>query len=592
MYEWPTSKPESPILAFSTAKTTPTNWHHRLGHPAPPILQHIISTSSLESSSSFTKDFSCNACLCNKSHKLPFSTSSLVSTHPLQIIFSDVWTSPVISSNGFKYYVIFVDHFTKYIWFYPLHRKSDVHEVFKRYKTIVENYFHHKITTLYSDNGGEYLSLKDYLSKAGITHLTTPPHTPEHNGYSERRHRHIVETGLTLLSHASLPLTFWSQAFSTAVYLINRMPTPTLNLSCPFELIFKTRPNYSKLKIFGCLCYPWLRPYSSHKLAPKSKPCVFLGYSLSQSAYLCFDPTTPRTYVSRHVQFVESVFPYTTLHIQQPRSTSTTTATWIPQVLTVPIHPPAQLPSHTPEVLAPDLPPAADHSPTSSSASQRPESPLQPSPAPTQSSTPAPRHPMTTRAKNHITKPVQKLNLHTQLASSPNSEPTSVTQALKDPHWRKSMSEEYDALVRNGTWELVPPTDITNIVSCKWIFRIKRKSDGSIDKYKSRLVAKGFHQRPGVDYLETFSPVIKPTTVRLVLNIAVSNGWPLRQLDVNNAFLQGNLSETVYMAHPPGFIDPDNSSYVCKLHKAIYGLKQAPRAWYYELRQFLVDSLK
>ena len=120
VYEWPASKSESPILAFSTAKTTPTNWHHRLGHPAPPILQHIISTSSLESSSSFTKDFSCNACLCNKSHKLPFSTSSLVSTHPLQIIFSDVWTSPVISSNGFKYYVIFVDHFTKYIWFYPL----------------------------------------------------------------------------------------------------------------------------------------------------------------------------------------------------------------------------------------------------------------------------------------------------------------------------------------------------------------------------------------------------------------------------------------------------------------------------------------
>ena len=151
------------------------------------------------------------------------------------------------------------------------------------------------------------------------------------------------------------------------------------------------------------------------------------------------------------------------------------------------------------------------------------------------------------------------------------------------------MSKEYDALVHNGTWELVSPIGITNLVGCKWVFRIKRNSDGSIDKFKARLIAKGFHQRPGVDYLETFSPVIKPTTMRLVLNIAISNGWSLCQLDVNNAFLQGTLSEIVYMAQPPGFIDANKPTHVCKLHKAIYGLKQASRAWYHELRQFLVD---
>jgi len=162
-----------------------------------------------------------------------------------------------------------------------------------------------------------------------------PPHTPELNGYSERRHRHIVETGLALLTHASLPLSFWPQAFSTAVYLINRMPTKTLQFSSPFELIFQTAPNYSKLKSFGCLCYPWLHPYSSHKLEPKSKPCVFIGYSLSQSAYLCFEPKTSKTYASRHVKFVETIFPYTSLISMSPCPSHLPAVSWFPPVLTV-----------------------------------------------------------------------------------------------------------------------------------------------------------------------------------------------------------------------------------------------------------------
>ncbi|CAM8962810.1 unnamed protein product [Rhodiola kirilowii] len=150
------------------------------------------------------------------------------------------------------------------------------------------------------------------------------------------------------------------------------------------------------------------------------------------------------------------------------------------------------------------------------------------------------------------------------------------------------MQVEFDALLCNGTWDIVPPPCNANIVGCKWVYRIKRKSDGSIERYKARLVAKGFNQEEGVDYFDTFSPVVKPTTIRIVLTIALTRGWHLHQVDINNAFLNGDLSERVYMAQPPGFIDHARPDHVCLHKKALYGLKQAPRAWFTKLGSFLI----
>ena len=162
-------------------------------------------------------------------------------------------------------------------------------------------------------------------------------------------------------------------------------------------------------------------------------------------------------------------------------------------------------------------------------------------------------------------------------------EPTTHTQASKDPLWRKAMDDEYNALIHNSTWELVPSTSHQPI-GCKWVFRIKRHPDGTIAKYKARLVAKGFLQQYGKYYFDTFSPVTKPVTIRTVLSVALSKNWPLRQLDVNNAFLQ----EEVYMIQPPGFVHPQYPNHICKL--SLYGLKQAPRAWYMALTSFLLES--
>lgn len=151
------------------------------------------------------------------------------------------------------------------------------------------------------------------------------------------------------------------------------------------------------------------------------------------------------------------------------------------------------------------------------------------------------------------------------------------------------MSEEFNALLKNNTWELVPAHPTQNVIGCKWVFRIKRNPDGSINRYKAQLVAKGFHQRSGLDYSDTFSPVVKMATIQVVLCIAWSRNWKLRQMDINNAFLNGTLTKEVFMFQPPGFIDTTTESYVCKLKKAIYGLKQAPRAWFQALKSFVLS---
>uniref|UniRef100_A0A2N9F1U5 Reverse transcriptase Ty1/copia-type domain-containing protein n=1 Tax=Fagus sylvatica TaxID=28930 RepID=A0A2N9F1U5_FAGSY len=170
-------------------------------------------------------------------------------------------------------------------------------------------------------------------------------------------------------------------------------------------------------------------------------------------------------------------------------------------------------------------------------------------------------HPMHTRSRDNIVQPKQfypgviRYPLPKALLTVTNSlppEPSCFTEAYKSAEWRAAMDTEFTALLRNSTWSLVQPKPNTNVVGCKWVFRIKRNAAGTIERYKARLVAKGFHQLHGVDYGDTFSPVIKPVTIRTVLSLVVASNWDIRQLDVTNAFLHGVLSEDVYMSQPPG----------------------------------------
>ena len=166
-------------------------------------------------------------------------------------------------------------------------------------------------------------------------------------------------------------------------------------------------------------------------------------------------------------------------------------------------------------------------------------------------------------------------------------EPYNLVEASEHNDWKNAMDEEYNAPMKSRTWHLVPPAKVRNIIDCKWVYRIKRRADGEIDRYKARLVAKGFKQRYVIDYEDTFSPVVKAATVRVVLSIAVTNNWRLHQFDLQNAFLHGVLEEEAYMKQPPGYEVKDKHHYVCMLDKALYGLKQAPKAWYSRLSEKL-----
>ncbi|KAD4586330.1 hypothetical protein E3N88_23931 [Mikania micrantha] len=413
---------------------------------------------------------------------------------------------------------------------------------------MVERQFNTKLKSVQTDWGGEFRSLSSFFSSLGIIHRLSCPHTSEQNRFVERRHRHVVETGLTLLSQSQVPQRFWHFAFDTAV------------------------PRHH--------------------------------------GYRCFDPQQDRVYIARHVRFNEEFFPFHLQHSTQPQP-----PIWNPYVSSYPTPSPAvpistspaehqtapavpistspadhqtaptqptsapqqpDPPSPTTNQTAPDLTPSAPFflTPPDSSQSPQPQPPLLYTYSRRNPSTSTP-HPSRSRPANHRpnpkqSKPYNATSFHTHPSSE--SEPTSFTAANNDPHWRNAMAEEYSALQRNGTWSLVPRVPNTNIVDCKWVYKLKRDQTGAVKRYKARLVAKGFRQQPGVDYQETFNLLVKPTTIRVVLSSAVTQHWPLRQLDVQNAFLHGNLQETVYLQQPPGFVDHSKPNHFHRLSTALNAL--------------------
>ena len=326
------------------------------------------------------------------------------------------------------------------------------------------NQFSLLIKTIQTDWRGEFKPFTAYLTEHGIRHRIICPRTHHQNGVVERKHRHIADLGLTLLVEAKLPIYFWDHAFLTAVFIINRLPSAAINKEIPFQLLFQQLPDYNFLCVFGCSCFPLLRPYNKHKLQFRSQECLFLGYSTSHKGYKCLSPDG-RLYISKDVIFNEAKFPYSTLFEAATTPTDTILETVSVRYLSfshsynnnsVQISPlvtansqptleeqhPAQL-SHTQTPL--EAGSIDSHSNTPCTAADQPVA--------TQPNTridPLNTHPMQTRAKTGIIQPKQHFTLLLT-----HLEPKTTKQALSNPTWFLAMKDEYDALIKNNTWELV-----------------------------------------------------------------------------------------------------------------------------------------
>jgi hypothetical protein len=408
----------------------------------------------------------------------------------------------------------------------------------------------------------------------------------------ERKHQHLLNVGRALLFQSKLPRQYWSYALLHATSIINHVPTPILHNLSPYQKLFDKIPDLTTFKVFGSLCYASTLLAHRTKLDSRARKCVFLGFPNDYKGCVLLDLNSREIFISRHVTFHEHILPY-------PLSSNSINPSW--EYFQTP---------------APTSSSSTSLHPTSLDASSIPCPTSHPLPiVPSVSTSPLPRH--STRPKTSPKHLHDYVCYSTNASSIPSSgtahflsnvlsyanlsashfhytctlsnqiEPKSYAEASKFDCWNKAMQAELTALERTGTWHIVDlPPDVKPI-GCRWVYKIKHHADGSIERFKARLVSKGYNQIEGLDYFDTYSPVAKLTTVRTVIALASIHHWVIHQLDVNNVFLHGDLNEDVYMTIPPG-VHTSKPNQACKLVKSLYGLKQASRQWNAKLTQFFL----
>ena len=533
-------------------------WHQRLGHLNERRLNDIAKkelATGIELPKMTRMSF-CEGCVEGKMHRKPFkSVGDVRSVRKLQLVHSDVCGPMQTESiGGHKYFVTFIDDYSRCCAVYFLKKKSEVLDKLKEFEAIVTNECSQSIGKLRTDNGGEYLSkeFEMYLKSKGIQHELTIAHTPEQNGVAERMNRTLMESARAMIAHADLPTNYWAEAVATAAYLRNRATTSSLKEDkTPYEKWYERKPDVSHLRVFGCVAYAHIPDSERRKLDKKAEKMRFVGYCKNSKGYRLFDEKTHKIIKRRDVIFNEVNFNLNTAETETVKRNKTVDLE-------------SEASSYEEE---PEKSPEQLEEPRRSERQRRPPTRYGFS-----------EYADTARVDHLAYNACQIL------------EPKTIEEALAGKHakeWKAAADSEYESLVENETWELVELPQDREAIGCKWVFKVKHTSDGKVERFKGRLVAKGYSQKYGIDYDETFSPVVRFSSIRALLAFAVQNNMLIHQMDVVTAFLNGELSEEIYMQQPDGYAIRGQEHLVCKLRKSLYGLKQSPRCWNAAFREYM-----
>lgn len=588
----------------ATEERDPQLWHQRLGHIGHSSLKKLIDQQMVNGLPIGAADVekakeSCDTCHRNKLTKLPFKASETQTTAPLELVHMDL-CGPLPSTLGKANYIAtFLDDYSAFSVIKLLRNKSDVYAAVTEVLTLLENKTEKRVKAIRTDNGGEYTSalLADYYKKKGIDPQTTMPYTPQQNGKAERLNRTLMEKTRSMLNETDLPDGLWGEAMMTANYLRNRSPSAN-RVKTPMELMFGVKPDIANLRVFGCEAFVHIPKQKRTKLDETSEKGIFVGYAPNGYRILMEDLSTVKE--SRDVVFIEKTHPKESKEStpdkeEEKEEEDSDGDDELPPLSDTESDyegpddngdsddddsnrgdtPGGDTPSPDDDSNPPDTPPASGAGSGSTS----------PPPAPM----PATRVSSRTNRGLPATRFDEEYGATASAAEVTITEPETLAEALKSDYatfWKEAADEEYKSLLANDTWTLETPPPGVKPIPVKWIFKVKKDATGMFERFKARLVVKGFKQREGVDYNEVFAPVSKYTTVRTLLAKAAAEDLEVQQIDIKTAFLHGELEEDIWMEQPPGY-DEGPPGTACKLTKSLYGLKQAPRAWYMKLNEEL-----